>query len=141
MVKDTHGMINMAHFLDIMGKQVARMERLRDKVDYIVCDSPLLMQAAYSSSTLNKDIAAVEFHKWDNYNYFVRRKKVFNPKGRNHTAEESHQLDCQIHELINRETTLEDHIDGNYHGINQVVYQTLKREDKPILINIEGHLN
>lgn len=134
------GTLDDAHFLDIMGNQLKRMERLRDKVDYIVCDSPLLMQAAYSNSQLNKDIAAFEFHKWANYNYFVKRTKPFNPKGRNHNAEESHELDCKIHDLVILETTLDGHIEGNYHGINHVVHNILLQEGKTITINLEGKI-
>ena len=62
-------------YMHIVGRQVERMERLRDKVDYIITDSPLLMQAAYNDDMLYKEIAIHEFDKWTNYNYFVNRQK------------------------------------------------------------------
>lgn len=135
------GRLNDATFLDIMGKQCERMERLRDKVDFIITDSPLLMQAAYSDSSIHRELAFSEYSKWDNYNWFILRDKPFNPKGRNHSEQESIALDGKIEKLLEYWNQTSHIIHGNYHGVNHVVWKTLELKNKPTLITLDGRIN
>lgn len=123
----------------ILQEQWDRMSRLIGKVEYIISDSPLLMQCAYAPSLYSDAWSMMQ--EFDNINYFVIRSKVFNPKGRNHDFKQSTGLDVKIHELLQDNKQQYESVYGNYHGVNHITWQSLKTIGKQIYINIEGHLN
>jgi|APSaa5957512535_1039671.scaffolds.fasta_scaffold11923_9 hypothetical protein len=65
-----------------LGEQHNRQFRLKDRVDFMFTDSPLLQQTAYVDDEFYHDACKHLFGEFDNYNYFVERNKEFNPKGR-----------------------------------------------------------
>lgn len=106
--------------LYISGEQSYRLSRLKDKVDVVIVDSPLLLGSYYNQ---DKDIQE-ELHRlllkifnsYNNINFFLNRTKPYNPKGRLQTEEESNQI---AQDLINY---LQDNnieylsVDGNLKG-------------------------
>lgn len=88
--------------LSLLTEQHRRIDRLKDKVDYVVTDSPILLSAVYANhyQADKKDLGnnglyhfnklTVElFNKFDNYNYFlVHTKKInYQSEGRTQASE------------------------------------------------------
>lgn len=105
----------------IFAKQMRDIWRLRDKVDYVICDSPLLLSLIY----INEEDWPVEFihyviaqfNAFDNVNFLLKRKKDYNPVGRNQTEEEARNIDLQIKEMLELQNV--DYI-SVYAGVPQV---------------------
>lgn len=68
----------------IFGKQYHRIWRLIGKVEYIICDSPLLNSVIYDSTDNQylKGLVVSEFKKMDNINVFIERGNAFVQNGR-----------------------------------------------------------
>ena len=84
----------------VFGKQCYRMDRCKDEVDIIITDSPLFLSAIYNDdSDIEPDFTQTvikKFNEFENYNFFLKRSKEYNPKGRNQTEEEAKILDLKI---------------------------------------------
>lgn len=79
----------------ILGKQYHRLWRLKDKVDVIICDSPLLAMIEYGShmSDTYKEFLHELYLEFDNLDVFLERTKDYNPAGRIQTLAEAQRLD------------------------------------------------
>jgi ABC-type dipeptide/oligopeptide/nickel transport system ATPase component len=88
--------------LFVFGQQHNRIYHLLDKVDVVITDSPLLLSIIYDSKrNLNlKSLVLDEFHKYNNMNYLLTRKKKYNPSGRLQTEEEAKEIDDKLRNLI-----------------------------------------
>lgn len=86
----------------IFGNQLHRINRLKDKVDVIITDSPLLLSIVYNceENKIFNELVIDQFNRLDNLNYYVVRDDSFNPKGRVHNYEESIEKDNQIKKLL-----------------------------------------
>jgi hypothetical protein len=82
----------------IMSKEMAQQSRLFNKVDYAISDSPIYLSAFYQHYYYKDDYltSVVEnFYKMaksdgvEFFNFFLKRNKPYNPKGRYQTEEES----------------------------------------------------
>lgn len=82
--------------LYILGKQSFKQSRVKDKVDIIITDSPLMLSAFYNSDeVLGEEFTSVVrnvFNSYENINFFLNRVKPYNPIGRHQTEEESNNL-------------------------------------------------
>lgn len=88
----------------IYGKQSWRFDRVKSEVDIMVTDCPLLMGLVYvpkdfAISSLSKVIRE-DYNRYQNLNFFLKRNKPFNPKGRNQNEEEAKALDNEILEML-----------------------------------------
>jgi len=87
--------------LHILGEQHHRLHRLRNKVKYIVTDSPLFLSIVYGQLYMpqykhyNNFVNEV-VKSFDNYNVFIKRVKEYVPIGRNQTKAEAVDLDTTI---------------------------------------------
>lgn len=90
----------------LMGNQSYRISRLRDKVDVVVTDSPILLGAYYNSDkSIESEINALAsklFHSYDNFNAFVERVKPYNEKGRLQTEEESDGIATDLRQFLTK---------------------------------------
>ena len=88
----------------MFGKQYFRMSRCRDKVDVLVTDSPLLLSILYNTDeTLGEefnDVVCNVFKSFNNLNYWLKRVKPYNPKGRLQTEEESDALVPKLKQIL-----------------------------------------
>ena len=85
---------------EILHQSTRRIERLTDKVDVIICDSPILMIAIY-----NKDVQAIAIEATHTHNLqqwwepkpvnilLTRHEGAFDQRGRVHSYEESLKVD------------------------------------------------
>ncbi len=115
---------------EICAEQYQRQFRLMGKVDVIITDSPLLLQAAYNDEPEFNDLAVHLFKKFNNYNYVIKRKKEFNPKGRAHNLEEAKKLDEKMYVLLNTYGEEYVELEGDYTAVNIIVGKILKKLGK-----------
>ena len=90
----------------IFGKQYFRISRLKDKVDVVITDSPLLLSSFYNSDkeVLGEEFDALVskvFKSYKSFNVFIRRVKPYNPKGRFQTEAESDELSRELIGFLN----------------------------------------
>lgn len=96
------------HQFDILKEQVKRINRLYGKVDFILTDSPVLLNNTY----LNEDKGTNDYVTYcenvkkiytlyDNFNYFVERdKSAFEEEGRIHNLEQSIAIDNELKNML-----------------------------------------
>lgn len=92
--------------LYILGKQHHKIFMLKDQVDFIVTDSPILMGIYYNSITTNPlpisftNLISDLWDQYDSVDIFLRRSKKYNPKGRNQTEKEAKLIDGALIKLM-----------------------------------------
>lgn len=122
----------------IFGKQLFKLLRVKDHVDVIITDSPILLSAIYDSEHDEnfKRYILSQFNKFNNKNYFLNRVKPFNPNGRNErTIEEAIINDNKLIQFLNESGVSFTKVDGDISGCNQIIEDILK------LINVENKQN
>jgi len=120
----------------ISTKQYYKQQRLLNKVDYVITDSPLLLGKAYSKDKSHHDYVEMLSKRFDNVNYFVKRIKPYIPKGRIQTEEEAKEKDVMIEDMLIFDGVKYAIIPGNKHGITFVVSNILIEEDIPTIAEI-----
>jgi hypothetical protein len=121
----------------IWGKQHHRMWRVRDQVEVMVTDSPLILGLIYGGprpDCFNETIMKSFNDEYDNMNYFLMRMKPFNPKGRNQTEEESKKLDDEILFMLANNNMRYKIVPGNLEGINDIAKRVLRRLRKEMVV-------
>lgn len=123
----------------LFGEQYYRINRLEGEVECVITDSPLLLGLIYNKDPrLGEDFNNVirkVARSYDQLNYFVKRMKPYNPKGRIHSESESDEISAQIRQILDKEVHRYKVIDGLTTGYEEVVADTLaflRREDKKI---------
>jgi hypothetical protein len=90
----------------VNAKQYHKMFILKDQVDFIVTDSPLMLGAYYNRihSNMPKCFEETLFHLHntfdDQLNVFLTRSKKYNPKGRNQSEEEARAIDNALRDIM-----------------------------------------
>lgn len=119
------------HTLDnqiyVFGKQLHKLWRLKDQVDVIITDSPLLFSIHYDK-TKNKEFEALvldQFEGFENRNYFIHRDSNYNSKGRMQTAEEAWGIDADIIAMLVKYGYPTTHVDKDG-AIDKIVKVTLQ---------------
>jgi adenylate kinase family enzyme len=103
----------------VFAKQHDRMFHLKEQVDVIITDSPIIMGLIYTDwSTVSESFEQLvvdEFARPDavNVNIFINRVKPYNPIGRNQTAEEAIAKDNDIYKLLNKYSIDYTYVDGD----------------------------
>lgn len=88
----------------IFGKQFHKLKRLEDKVEVIITDAPLLLSTIYNrenGESFNQ-VVVETFNSFNNINYFINRKKGYNPKGRMQTEDQSKEIDNSVHNALDK---------------------------------------
>lgn len=84
----------------LFGKQSFKMGRVRDKVQVMVVDSPLILSIIYNNNEYLDDnfYITVEnvFNSYDNRNYLLTRKHTYEDEGRIQNEEEALEVRKQI---------------------------------------------
>jgi adenylate kinase family enzyme len=89
--------------LYLLAKQNRRLERLRDKVDWVITDSPLLLVLAYMPENYYSNFNSLTFDVWNsytNFNYLLERSHDYKRDGRVQTEEESRVIDDKILDIF-----------------------------------------
>lgn len=119
--------------LYIFAKQNHRLFRVDGKVDVIITDRPIILSVFYNNkygdqSEEFQNLVIHEHNKYDNMNFYINRKKPYNPNGRNQTEVESNEFGleilCMLEDMIGMEYKV---IDGDLSGVEFVVNEIIKR--------------
>lgn len=114
----------------VFGEQLFRIERLKDMVDIIVTDSPILLSAAYNNEQNYPGFGQVVvniFKKWDNLNFFLNRTKPYVRHGRSQTEEEAKIKDEEIRQLLLGQSIPFIEVPGNCDEAVKVVVREIFR--------------
>lgn len=87
----------------VFGKQLHRLNILRNKVDVIITDAPLINSVLYYKGSHRATFIPLVLDvigSMNNVNFFINRMKPYNPKGRIQTEEEARQLDVEVKALL-----------------------------------------
>ncbi len=87
----------------IFGKQLYRIERLIDKVDYVVTDSPFLLSALYGKELYPESFiqAVIDiFNSFDNTNFYLSRNKPYVEVGRMQNETEAKGIDWAVQQFL-----------------------------------------
>ena len=88
----------------LFAKQNYRLRRLRDKVEFVITDAPLLLSNIYMPDDYDlpslRDVIWQAWDTYDNINLYVRRKKQYNPAGRNQTEAEARDIDDKVRDYL-----------------------------------------
>ena len=124
----------------IWSKQYHKMWRVRDEVDVIITDSPLLLSLVYGQDNPPPFIEMVlhTFKEFDNMNYFLQRVKPFNPKGRLQNEEEARDLDREIEKMLMDYEIGYWGLEGNYSAVNHIVEVVLHKMAKEVKVIMVG---
>lgn len=118
----------------VFGKQSYRLARCRDDVDVIITDSPLPLGIIYNTNPalgrpFNEVILNV-FNTYDNVNFFIKRDKVYNPKGRSQIEAESDALAEDILHMLDYHHIDYDVVEGNLDGYNHILITAIQELTK-----------
>lgn len=115
----------------VWAKQYHRVWRLRDDVDVVVTDSPLLLSLTYGDVCESfRDTVVETFNNtFDNMNYVLERVKDYNPKGRNQTEQEARVIDTDVRQMLNTNHIVYKIIAGDCESINRIMYDVLEELD------------
>lgn len=117
--------------LYVFGKQQNRLFRLNNKVDVVVTDAPLINSIIYDAGKRPKtrqafvNLVLAEHGDFDNLNFFIERRKAYNPNGRMHTVHEANVLDAKIRTVLDENQIPYVAIPGIPQNIQTIVWSIL----------------
>lgn len=119
--------------LYILGKQNFKLSRLKDKVDVVVTDSPILLGMIYMNNDERKNyglefdaLSLSVFRSYDNFNVFLKREKPYQTEGRFQTEEEAKEIDNKVIDLLWKHDISYRQYTGNLLGYNLIVDDVCK---------------
>lgn|SRR5574337_108639 len=88
----------LQHQIYVFAKQLFRIQRLIDKVDLIITDSPILLSLVYGSEESREfhDLVLAEHLKLNSLNFLLERTKPYKPEGRLQSEMAARIIDQQI---------------------------------------------
>jgi hypothetical protein len=106
----------------IFGKQLHRIQRLAEKVDVVITDSPLPLSIIYSPEAPKGFQGAVwaEFNQFRNLNILLLRRKPYQRAGRLQSLSEAANIDDKIIALLDSENVPLVFFDGDPDGASMV---------------------
>lgn len=124
------------HQLFVSGNQVYRQERVENKVDVVITDSPILLGLFYNTDPnqetkklLEKLLLSV-FKNKDNINVWINRKHNYNAIGRNQNEEESNAISQKISKFLDYHKIPVITIDGTVKGLEEIFNLVLRTLNK-----------
>lgn len=86
----------------IFGKQLHKIWRLNNKVQVIICDSPLPNSIVYDKEDSKPFHALIleQFDKFNNRNFFIKRGTDYVENGRLQTLEEARKIDEKVLSIL-----------------------------------------
>lgn len=91
------------HQFEVLKEQLNRVDRLYGRVDFIVTDSPVLLNSVYNKALTSDydDMVTALFNDFENFTYFVERDaSAYQQEGRIQNLEESQKIDQEIKTLL-----------------------------------------
>lgn len=100
----------------VTDEQYHRLDRLRNSVDIIVTDSPVLLGKVYGEKSISEEYSQQikDYHNsFENLNLFVARSDTFQTEGRVHNLEQSKELDNKIITMLRENNVMFDYVQQN----------------------------
>lgn len=114
----------------IFAKQQFQLFSLKDEVEVIITDSPLIFSAVYDKTKCQhlKNLILKEFNKYDNLNYLLFRDEdvPYEQEGRYQDSEGAKKVDGQMVEFLNNEGIVYKPI----YGIEKKTINTIVKDVK-----------
>lgn len=110
----------------IFGKQYFKMSQLKDKVDVIITDSPLLNSIYYSQDdkvlgdSSGKVVLNI-FNSFENINFMIKRVKKYNPNGRFQDEADSDSMHGPICQMLRDFNIDYDIVSGDVSDYDEIV--------------------
>lgn len=119
----------------IFGKQHHRLWRVKDKVDIVVTDCPLLLSPLYGeryqSVLPSFENNVVDIIKtYNNKNIILTRTKKYNNNGRNENENQAREVDEMVRKYLSTHDMGWIEVPGNFEGINMIVNLLLDEKQK-----------
>lgn len=107
--EERHMMLDNQFF--IFAEQYRRLWRLKDKVDYIITDSPLLLQLYYGKeeSFHYRNLVIEKTKEFDNEYFFLEREGEYKEYGRLQTKKEAMKIDEYILEILSDQVGIDNY--------------------------------
>lgn len=103
--------------LYVFAKQQKRLQVLKNKVNYVVTDSPLILSLIYRQwNYLPMNFEPLVFEVWDSFqnkNYFIKRTKKYVPIGRSQTEEEAKGVDEQVKQFLTVKSIIHETLEAD----------------------------
>ncbi len=121
------------HQFDILGEQLKRMDRLYGKVDFIVTDSPILLNQIYNKELTPEyeSMLTKLYSQYDNFNFVVERDPdptKFEKQGRIHSLKESVQKDSEVKQMLDKSKLY--YGTYNHSTIGKIVDNSIKTHER-----------
>ncbi len=116
----------------VFGQQHNQLFRLRDKVDVIITDAPLINSFLYDgeNNKLFRSLVLQEFNKYDNLNFVINRTKPYDPKGRFQDEKGANVVHLEVYKILKKNGITFDIVDGGPKGVPIIVDAVLKHLKK-----------
>jgi hypothetical protein len=119
----------------IFGKMYHKLWRLRDKVDYVITDSPLPFCYYYDRENIQnfKELVMSAFNSFYNINFVLERNFPYQQEGRYQTEEEARKVHLDILKMIEDNNITIDrsiHMDNDKFSFNaeEVILRFLEQK-------------
>lgn len=123
------------HQYEMLQEQLRRVDRYMGKVDFVVTDSPILLNGIYNKQ-LNPEYERMLMRLHEQYNNFVffvnRDAGHFQEEGRIHDLKESKEKDAQIRNMLDKNKiyygtyehmTVGKIVDNSIHTLNRIRHE------------------
>lgn len=116
----------------LFAKQHHRIWRVRDKVDIVITDCPLMLSPMYGerygtgSPEFDANVVSV-VQGFKNCNIVLQRTKKYNQNGRNENEDQARDVDRAIRHTLEKNNMTWKEVPGNFEGLNQATEYLLKR--------------
>lgn len=113
----------------VFGKQSFRLDRVKDKVDVIITDSPLILSALYNTDeVLGEDFNNVvvrKFNSFDNYNILLTRHHEYVEDGRFHNEKQAIDLRTNLINMLEKYNIEYEVRDSDMEEYNKLIYDII----------------
>lgn len=125
----------------IFGKMYHKLWRLRDKVDYVIIDSPLPLCVYYDKEGLPgfKDLVFNMYNTFTNYNFRLKRHFKYQEEGRYQTESEADKVDIDLIKLVEDNGIQMTEIKGTDGSPEKKIFHTIFGKPQPKLQMNDEH--
>lgn len=125
----------------VFGRQVQRLERLRDRVDVVITDSPILLSVIYAAADYPpewEDVVVKLWKRYDNRVAFLERGPWFDERGRVHNLDASVEIDRRIAVLLAKHEITYTQVAHGYQDLDRVLDDVMQYDTQSEAILEKG---
>ena len=114
----------------VFGKQLHRIWRVKNKVNFIITDSPILLSIIYDKEKNDnlKRLVLDVHNNFNNINILIKRDTIYNPNGRFQNEIEAKLIDKQIMNLL-KNNSIDFHEINITNAVEEIINIITKKED------------